>query len=86
MSDWDTVTILKKKPLKAAQMKTEAAINQARKLISLESEKQFYFHVFIYKQDGRASTSKLIRNVSDSLSNWLVIFIQHVHKSAKDSC
>lgn len=29
MSDWDTVTVLKKKPLKAAQMKTEAAINQA---------------------------------------------------------
>lgn len=33
MSDWDTVTVLKKKPLKAAQMKTESAINQARKLI-----------------------------------------------------
>lgn len=30
MSDYDTVTILKKKPLKAAQMKTESAINQAR--------------------------------------------------------
>jgi hypothetical protein len=29
MSDWDTVTVLKKKPLKAAQMKTESAINQA---------------------------------------------------------
>lgn len=28
--DWDTVTILKKKPLKAAQMKTESAINLAR--------------------------------------------------------
>lgn len=38
--DWDTVTILKKKPLKAAQMKTESAINQAREskmtLASLE--------------------------------------------------
>lgn len=31
MSDWDTVTVLKKKPLKSAQMKTEAAINQASK-------------------------------------------------------
>lgn len=31
MNDWDTVTVLKKKPLKAAQMKTESAINQARK-------------------------------------------------------
>lgn len=29
MSDWDTVTVLKKKPLKSAQMKTESAINQA---------------------------------------------------------
>lgn len=33
MSDWDTVTVLKKKPLKAAQMKTESAINQASMLI-----------------------------------------------------
>lgn len=31
MNDWDTVTVLKKKPLKAAQMKTESAINQASK-------------------------------------------------------
>lgn len=30
-NDWDTVTVLKKKPLKAAQMKTESAINQASK-------------------------------------------------------
>lgn len=39
MSDWDTVTILKKKPLKSAQMKTEAAINQASKFY-------FYFITF----------------------------------------
>lgn len=31
MSDWDTVTVLKKKPLKAAQLKTESAVNQASK-------------------------------------------------------
>lgn len=31
MSDWDTVTVLRKKAPKAAQMKTEAAINQARR-------------------------------------------------------
>lgn len=30
-SDWDTVTVLRKKAPKAAQMKTEAAINQARR-------------------------------------------------------
>ena len=35
MSDWDTVTVLKKKPLKAAQMKTESAINQARKFMTI---------------------------------------------------
>lgn len=31
MNDWDQVTILKKKPLKSAQMKTESAINAARR-------------------------------------------------------
>lgn len=31
MSDWDTVTVLRKKAPKAAQMKTESAINQARR-------------------------------------------------------
>ena len=31
MSEWDQVTVLKKKPLKAAQLKTESAVNQASK-------------------------------------------------------
>lgn len=31
-SDWDTVTVLRKKAPKASQMKTESAINQARRL------------------------------------------------------
>lgn len=49
--DWDTVTILKKKPLKAAQMKTESAINQAREskkpdLIAKENVYDFVFRVF----------------------------------------
>jgi putative transcription factor len=30
-SDWDTVTVLRKKAPKAAQMKTESAINVARR-------------------------------------------------------
>lgn len=30
MSDWDTVTVLRKRQPKASAMKTETAINQAR--------------------------------------------------------
>lgn len=30
-TDWDTVTVLRKKAPKASQMKTESAINQARR-------------------------------------------------------
>ncbi|KAF2363461.1 Cro/C1-type helix-turn-helix domain [Trinorchestia longiramus] len=30
-SDWDTVTILRKKPEKASQLKTEQAVNKARR-------------------------------------------------------
>lgn len=31
MSDWDTVTILRKRAPKASTMKTESAVNQARR-------------------------------------------------------
>ncbi|KAK3862432.1 hypothetical protein Pcinc_031712 [Petrolisthes cinctipes] len=30
-SDWDTVTVLRKKPQKTSQLKTEQAVNQARR-------------------------------------------------------
>ncbi|XP_066979383.1 endothelial differentiation-related factor 1 isoform X2 [Macrobrachium rosenbergii] len=30
-SDWDTVTVLRKKPQKASQLKSEQAVNQARR-------------------------------------------------------
>jgi len=31
MSDWDTVTVLRKKAPKSSQLKTESAVNQARR-------------------------------------------------------
>lgn len=31
MSDWDTVTVLKKRPPKASAMKSEQAVNAARR-------------------------------------------------------
>lgn len=31
MSDWDTVTVLRKRAPKASAMKTETAVNQARR-------------------------------------------------------
>lgn len=41
-SDWDTVTVLRKKVPKASQMKTESAINQARRQgMSVETTQKF---------------------------------------------
>jgi len=41
-SDWDTVTVLRKKAPKASQMKTESAINQARRQgLAIETTQKF---------------------------------------------
>lgn len=41
-SDWDTVTVLRKKAPKSSQMKTESAINQARRQgLSIETTQKF---------------------------------------------
>jgi len=41
-SDWETVTVLRKKPLKASQLKSQQAVNTAqRKGIPIETSKKF---------------------------------------------
>jgi len=65
MSDWDTVTVLKKKPLKAAQMKTESAINQARRQ-GLEVETHQKFNAGQNKQrEPTRNTAKLDRETEE---------------------
>jgi len=65
MSDWDTVTVLKKKPLKAAQMKTESAINQARRQ-GLEVETHQKFNAGTNKQHlPTRNTAKLDRETEE---------------------
>ncbi|GAB0088497.1 endothelial differentiation-related factor 1 homolog [Sergentomyia squamirostris] len=42
MSDWDTVTVLRKKAPKASAMKTESAINQAKRQgIAVETQSKY---------------------------------------------
>lgn len=41
MSEWDTVTVLRKKAPKASQMKSEAAVNAARRQgIAVETQQK----------------------------------------------
>lgn len=43
-SDWDTVTVLRKKAPKASQMKSEAAVNAARRQgIAVETQQKCMF-------------------------------------------
>ncbi|XP_055387139.1 endothelial differentiation-related factor 1 homolog [Condylostylus longicornis] len=42
MSDWDTVTVLRKRPPKASVMKSEAAINAARRQgVAIETQQKY---------------------------------------------
>lgn len=80
MSDWDTVTILKKKPLKAAQMKTESAINQARRQ-GLDVETTQKFNAGTNKQHAPTkNTAKLDRETEElkhkAIDNNVARFIQ----------
>ncbi|KAG5678001.1 hypothetical protein PVAND_007712 [Polypedilum vanderplanki] len=65
MSDWDTVTVLKKKPLKAAQMKTESAVNQARRQ-GLDVETHSKYNAGTNKQHAPTkNTAKLDRETEE---------------------
>uniref|UniRef100_T1GBR9 Multiprotein bridging factor 1 N-terminal domain-containing protein n=1 Tax=Megaselia scalaris TaxID=36166 RepID=T1GBR9_MEGSC len=42
MSDWDTVTVLRKKAPKASTLKTESAVNQARRTgVAVATEQKY---------------------------------------------
>ncbi|XP_070499761.1 endothelial differentiation-related factor 1 homolog [Chironomus tepperi] len=65
MSDWDSVTVLKKKPLKAAQLKTESAVNQARRQ-GFEVETHQKFNAGTNKQHlPTKNTAKLDRETEE---------------------
>lgn len=47
MSDWDTVTVLRKKAPKAGALKTEAAINAARRQgVQVDTQQKCKFLLF----------------------------------------
>uniref|UniRef100_A0A336LN95 CSON014800 protein n=1 Tax=Culicoides sonorensis TaxID=179676 RepID=A0A336LN95_CULSO len=71
-SDWDTVTVLRKKAPKAAQMKTESAINQARRQ-GLEVETTQKYGAGTNKQHvATKNTAKLDRE-SDELKHKTIL-------------
>ena len=48
MSDWDTVTVLRKKPPKASTLKSEHSINQARRSgLQVDTEQKCKISYFI---------------------------------------
>lgn len=88
-SDWDTVTVLKKKPLKASQLKTESAVNQASKLLSRAGKKTKIQNVqliyFIFRENSTISELKLVccfQDVRECLSRRH----KNVSKRVKISC
>ena len=49
MSDWDTVTVLRKKAPKAGALKTEAAINAARRQgVPVDTQQKCKLKYFFY--------------------------------------
>lgn len=65
MSDWDTVTILRKRAPKASTMKTESAVNQARRQGAQvdTSQKCLFFFVSYPIKFERETKYELIVNV-----------------------
>lgn len=52
-SDWDTVTVLRKRAPKASAMKSETAVNQARRQgIAVDTSQKciFFFYIFPKKK------------------------------------
>lgn len=64
-SDWDTVTVLRKKPQKASQLKTEQAVNQARRQ-GAQVETSTKYGAATNKQHGTSmNTAKLDRETEE---------------------
>ncbi|CAH4017222.1 endothelial differentiation-related factor 1 homolog [Pieris rapae] len=65
MSDWDTVTILRKKPPKASALKTEQAVNAARRQ-GIPVDTQQKYGAGTNKQHGTTkNTAKLDRETEE---------------------
>ncbi|KAL1456103.1 hypothetical protein WDU94_000856 [Cyamophila willieti] len=65
MADWETVTILRKKPLKASAYKSEQAVNQARRQ-GVPVDTQSKFGAGTNKQPGTTkNTAKLDRETEE---------------------
>lgn len=64
-SDWDTVTVLRKKPQKASQLKSEQAVNQARRQ-GAQVETSTKYGAATNKQHGTSmNTAKLDRETEE---------------------
>ncbi|XP_071521514.1 endothelial differentiation-related factor 1 homolog [Panulirus ornatus] len=64
-SDWDTVTVLRKKPQKSSQLKSEQAVNQARRS-GVQIETTAKYGAASNKQHGTSlNTAKLDRETEE---------------------
>lgn len=82
MSDWDTVTVLRKRQPKASTMKTEGAVNQVQKFLDFDiAVARSIIHFFsiahgnisAFRQDDRASRSTHNKNVSNQRMEYTVV-------------
>ncbi|KAG0711458.1 Endothelial differentiation-related factor 1 [Chionoecetes opilio] len=64
-SDWDTVTVLRKKPQKSSQLKSEQAVNQARRS-GVQVDTSSKYGAATNKQQGTSlNTAKLDRETEE---------------------
>ncbi|KAL7633759.1 UNVERIFIED_CONTAM: hypothetical protein RMT77_015713 [Armadillidium vulgare] len=64
-SDWDTVTVLRKRPQKASQLKTEQAVNQARRTGQKVETCQKYGAATNKQHQTSLNTAKLDRETEE---------------------
>lgn len=80
MSDWDTVTVLRKKAPKSSQLKTESAVNQARRQgVAVDTQQkckyksgiQFYMHIIM----RMGETKKKEAPGRDAIKAWATLLL-----------
>ncbi|XP_076067530.1 multiprotein bridging factor 1 [Oratosquilla oratoria] len=64
-SDWDTVTVIRKKPQKASQLKSEQAVNQARRSGASVETTQKYGAASNKQHQTTLNTAKLDRETEE---------------------
>jgi len=64
-SDWDTVTVLRKKPQKASQLKSEQAVNKARRTGAQVETSQKYGAASNKQHGTTLNTAKLDRETEE---------------------